>query len=146
MVHIEITKDGRVVYIKENPNYSRLDQMKEDLLNIVEQPDFDKKISKFFKKYAIPTAVGAGIMNIATKVNAMGDTDVLADKMLPIIKIVQDLSLPIGIIVASWGLIEVIIGNFPAGKEKIKYAVIGFIGMFIIPEVFYTIREVFGNI
>ena len=144
MVHIEIKKDGRVVYVKENAGLSHFEQIKQDVLHVVEQPDFDKKVDKFFKKYAIPAAVSVGILNVATQVSAMGNTDVIATKMMPIIKMIQDLALPIGILVASWGLIEVIIGNFPAGKEKIKYAVIGFMGMFIIPEVFYTIRDIFG--
>lgn len=101
-----------------------------------------EKIDKFMKKYAVPISTFIGFLNMAKPV--LAGTSKIAERLLPLISMVQDLALPIGIVVASWGLIEVIIGQ-PSGKEKIKYAIIGYVGMFLIPELFYAVRDAFAQ-
>lgn len=110
----------------------------------VEANKLDDKVEKIFKNRVIPASIGVGMMSMGNVVFADdGKIGGLADRLMPLINMIQDLALPIGIGVATWGLIEIIIGNFGSGKSKIKYAVIGFAGMFIIPEVFYAIRSAF---
>lgn len=120
-----------------------LRNIKAKIFGLLESPDLDKKVNRVFKRYVIPNATAIGIINMAQ--TAYAGTDSIGDKLMPLLRMLQDLALPLGIIVASWGLIEIILGNFPQGKEKIKYAIIGFVGMFVIPEVFYTIRDVFSR-
>lgn len=63
----------------------------------------------------------------------------------PLVAMVQDFALPVGVVVATWGLIEVIMGNLASGKEKVKYSIIGFIGVYVIPMVFEAIRAAFHH-
>ena len=58
---------------------------------------------------------------------------------------VQDLALPVGIIVSIWGMVEMIIGS-PGWKQKLKFAVIGYISMFIIPTFFVAIHNAFSPV
>ena len=63
----------------------------------------------------------------------------IAPALQPVISMLQELALPVGIGMAIWGLIEIIIGN-PGGKDKLKYAMLGYIGVFVIPYFFYQIK------
>lgn len=102
----------------------------------------EQQVQKF-GKITLPASVAAGVL--AMTQNALAaNTPNLATKMQPIIHMVQDLALPVGITVSTWGLIEIMIGN-PGGKQKIKYAVIGYIGIFLIPILFYMIRDGLGG-
>lgn len=143
MAFIKITDGDRVYWVREDADLTRIQRIKARAYDLLEQPKLDEKVDVVFKRYGIPSAVGIGLLNIANTAAAAG-TDTIGEKLKPLLQILQDLALPLGIIVASWGLIEIILGNFPQGREKVKYAVVGFIGMFIIPEIFYTIRDVFG--
>lgn len=144
MGFISYEVDNKIVWINEKSFMKSVEHVKSDVIDALESENVDEKINKFIKKWGIPSAVATSIMNVANNVHAkMENTDKIGDKLQPLIDILQDLALPIGIIVSLWGLIEIIVGNLPSGKEKIKYAIIGFLGFFIIPEVFYTIREVF---
>ena len=143
MAYTKITDGNHVYYVREDADLTRIQRAKSRVYDLLEQPNLEEKVEVVFKRYGIPSAIGIGLLNIATTASAAG-TDTIGEKLKPLLQILQDLALPLGIIVASWGLIEIIIGNFPQGKEKIKYAVVGFVGMFIIPEIFYTIRDVFG--
>lgn len=110
----------------------------------IEPREIDLKVDRLFKNQVMPFAVGTGVLSMSGKVFAATATGVnIADRIMPLINMIQDLALPVGIGVATWGLIEIIVGNFSSGKGKIKYAVVGFAGMFIIPEVFYAIRGAF---
>ena len=142
MTYIKITDGNHVYLVREDADLTRIERIKSRVYDLMEQPKLDEKVNNVFKMYGIPTALSLGILNVAN--TAFASTDVIGDKLTPLLKILQDLALPLGIIVASWGLLEVILGNFPQGREKIKYSVVGFVGMFLIPEVFYTIRDVFG--
>lgn len=62
----------------------------------------------------------------------------LMHKLLPIIHLIQDIAMPISIIVASWACIEWIIGS-PGWKQKIKGAIIGFCAIYIIPFAFEAV-------
>jgi hypothetical protein len=99
-----------------------------------------QKMKELFPK-AVTASAFLGALNMAGQ--ALASTGGFADRLLPLIHMVQDLALPAAIVVSSWGLIEVIIGNIASGKEKLKYSIIGFLGMFLIPEVFYAIKEAF---
>ena len=63
----------------------------------------------------------------------------------PFLRMMQELALPVGIGMAIWGLIELILGN-PGGKDKIKSALLGYIGVFIIPFFFYQIKAAFSGV
>lgn len=123
--------------------------------------DPEKMIKAFFTKIGVPVSVAIGALNAAGKTYASAITDKaqdvavmaqagglhsLGDRLMPIIKMVQDLALPVGIVVASWGMIEMILGNIESGKHKMKWAIIGFCGMFLIPEVFFAIRDAFQGL
>ena len=60
--------------------------------------------------------------------------------MWPLIERMQDFGLIVGICFGLWGLYMVIIGN-PEGKNKIIQALLGFVGLYVIPEAFLAIRE-----
>lgn len=137
---------NKIILINEKEFLNSVEHVKSDVIDVLESSNLDEKLNDFIKKWGIPSSIVTSIMNVATNVHAnevTTNTDKIGDKLQPLIDILQDLALPIGIIVSLWGLIEIIIGNLPSGKEKIKYAIIGFLGFFIIPEIFYTIREVF---
>lgn len=105
--------------------------------------EIETKVNNIFKKHLMPASVATGIISVGTRVlAATGGTAGLADKLMPLVHMIQDFALPVGIIVATWGLIEIMIGN-PGGKQKIKFAVLGYCGIFIVPEVFYAIRGAF---
>lgn len=104
----------------------------------------DNRVHRVFKNAVLPLSAGAGVLSMSVPAHAATREGInLADRLMPIISMIQELALPVGIGVATWGLVEVIIGNFGGGRQKIKYAVIGFVGMFIIPEVFYAIKDAF---
>lgn len=125
---------------------SVIDGLQYDMQAIVETG-----FSKMAKK-AVPVSIVAPVAFHMT--NAMAATDQTAiptmghvdlyTKMLPLINMIQDLALPVGIIVASWGMIETIIGN-PGGKTKLKLSVIGYVGMFFVPIVFKAIHDAFQS-
>lgn len=111
-----------------------------DHSNIVED-----KVGKVFK-FTVPATVAASTLK-ATALKAMAATTVatatgvdIMSKLMPLVYILQDIALPVGICVASWGLIEIIIGN-PGGRQKVKYSVIGYAALFLIPFVFMVIRD-----
>jgi len=66
----------------------------------------------------------------------------LTGKLWPLIDKLQEFGLAAAIAVSLWGLCRVIMGD-PSGKQTIWQALIGFIGLFIIPEVFFAIWEAF---
>lgn len=66
----------------------------------------------------------------------------IAKKFDPLIQILQDFAFPVGIGVATWGFIEIMMGN-PRGKMKVKYSIIGYVGIFVLPFVFEIIRGAF---
>lgn len=95
---------------------------------------------------AYPVSAAANSFSIAGVAPAAAAPALgLAPALAPVISMLQDLALPVGIGMAIWGLIEIIIGN-PGGKEKIKYSMLGYIGVFIVPFFFYQIRNAFGVI
>lgn len=119
---------------------------------------FETLLKKFFTRIAVPFAVGMSMLSTAGKVladaasnnapqavEAMSSLSGLGSGIMPLIHMVQDFALPVGIVVSSWGLIEMMMGNIEAGKHKMKWAIIGFIGMFLIPDVFYTIHDAFAH-
>jgi len=106
------------------------------------------------KKHLVPLTTGINLLAIAPISSLAGQYSVattaqavpvaktymgIAPALQPVISMLQELALPVGIGMAIWGLIEIIIGN-PGGKEKIKYAMLGYIGVFVIPYFFYQIK------
>jgi uncharacterized membrane protein YuzA (DUF378 family) len=128
---------------------------------LVKEAKAQETVSKIFGHHLLPISTAAGVMWAKSKAFAASAVETIANPqttvpsaagakglgaaLIPIIHMIQDLALPTGIIVASWGLIEIMIGN-PNGKTKIKYAIIGFVGLFIVPSVFYAIRDAFAGI
>jgi len=112
-----------------------------------------KKVEKAFKNYLLPTSIILSAMNLAKPVLAtiaptpatpVGTSNLIVS-LWPIITMVQDLALPVGIIVSIWGMVEMIIGS-PGWKQKLKFAVIGYISMFIIPTFFVAIHNAFSTV
>lgn len=66
----------------------------------------------------------------------------LTGKLWPLVDKLQEFGLAVGIAMALWGLCRVIMGD-PSGKQQIWQAIIGFVGLFIIPEVFFSIWGAF---
>ena len=66
----------------------------------------------------------------------------LTGKLWPLVDRLQEFGLAAAIAVSLWGLCRVIMGD-PSGKQQIWQAIIGFTGLFIIPEVFFSIWEAF---
>ena len=111
------------------------------------------RIREAAKKHLIPLTTGINLLAMAPINAVAGQYSVatqavpvaaktymgIAPALQPVISMLQELALPVGIGMAIWGLIEIIIGN-PGGKDKIKYAMLGYIGVFIIPFFFYQIK------
>jgi len=96
------------------------------------------RIREAAKKHLIPLTTGINLLATAP-ISAVTGQYSVATALQPVISMLQELALPVGIGMAIWGLIEIIIGN-PGGKDKIKYAMLGYIGVFIIPFFFYQIK------
>ena len=60
-----------------------------------------------------------------------------------IIKLFQEFAYYIGMGYATWGAIEYAMDN-PAGADKAKRAVVGFIGIYVIPVIFTSIKNALG--
>lgn len=120
-----------------------VEEPKVDIAPILE---YEKTISKLEEigKRIMKASPFIGMVSAGKIAFAASAAAGLADKLMPLIHLLQDFALPVGIGMATWGLIEVMIGN-PGGKQKIKSAVIGFIGIFLIPTIFYAIRDAFGG-
>lgn len=124
-------------------NGAVLEEPKVDVAPILEYESIIKKLDKIGERIMKSSFVVASLTMGKTAFAASAAAG-LADKLMPLIHLLQDFALPVGIGMATWGLIEVMIGN-PAGKQKIKSSVIGFIGIFLIPTIFYAIRDAFGK-
>lgn len=66
----------------------------------------------------------------------------LAGKLWPLVDKMQEFGLAVGVAMALWGLCRVIMGD-PSGKTQIWQAIIGFVGLYVIPEVFLAIKNAF---
>lgn len=64
----------------------------------------------------------------------------IVDRFWPIISQMQEFGLIVGIGFGLWGVYMIMIGN-PEGKQKLIQALIGFIGLYIVPEGFMAIRD-----
>jgi hypothetical protein len=113
----------------------------------------NKNVNKVFK-FTLPAttavaflkATGAKVLASTTAVATAGAQHVdFFHKLLPLIHVIQDFALPIGIIVSTWGMIEFMIGN-PGGKQKIKMAIVGFSGIYLIPYIFVTLKDILGGL
>jgi len=93
------------------------------------------------KAFAFKGPMVASVSGVANAVPTIGRHVDLFQKLMPLIHIIQDIALPVAIIVASWGCVEWMIGQ-PGYKQKLKSAVIGYGALFMIPFLFTTIRDV----
>lgn len=94
-----------------------------------------------------PISAVAGQYSVATTTQAVPAAKVISSTLIlqPVISMLQELALPAGIGMSIWGLIEICIGN-PGGKDKIKYAILSYVGVFIIPYFFYQIHDSLGAV
>jgi hypothetical protein len=60
-----------------------------------------------------------------------------------IIELIQQFAYYIALAYSTWGLIEYSMDN-PSGLQKAKRAVIGYIGIFVLPVLFDAIRKALG--
>ena len=105
------------------------------------------------KRYILPLTTGVNLLALAPISSVVGQYSVpVASKTIssaliiqPVISMLQELALPIGIGMSIWGLIEICIGNL-GGKDKIKYAILSYVGVFIIPYFFYQIHDFLGSV
>lgn len=89
-----------------------------------------KKVNK--QKFILNMLMASGVL-------ASGDLSGLET----IIKLFQDFAYYIGMGYAIWGTIEYSM-DVPAGGSKVKRAIVGFIGVYIIPIVFKAIKNALG--
>lgn len=66
----------------------------------------------------------------------------MIEKLWPLVEQLKEFGLVAAIAVSLWGLCRVIMGD-KGGKQVIWQAIIGFIGLFILPEIFFAIWKVF---
>ena len=98
---------------------------------------------KRIRRAVPPATVGLSVVSRSSAVfAAAAPTQNIITGLMPIVQMIQDLAFPVGLGVGIWGLIEYIMDN-PAGKEKVKRAVIGYIGIFVLPSIFLAIRNAF---
>ncbi len=102
-------------------------------------------ISTAANNYSLPAACSQTAVKMSLATAAPPANLGLAQALAPIIALLQELALPVGIGMSIWGLIEIMIGN-AGGKDKIKLAILGYIGVFIIPFFFYKIEAAFQSI
>jgi hypothetical protein len=148
-------------------------ELKEKAVSVAAVPavyDIDGKIRDLAQKYGdcvLPISIAAGFLEVLkdqvlspTLAGAAGlssgyvassSTPVFAGKagfdiasaIGPLVDIAQQFAFPVALIVATWGLIDYILGN-PEGKTKIKSSLIGYIGVYVIPFIFEAIKRSFG--
>lgn len=111
------------------------------------QPSYDAQAEMLEKaeqsgKFIVPASMFAGALTTATRASAADGSGIM-DGLWPLIEMLQDFALPVGIGIATWGLIEVMIGN-PGGRSKIKYAIGGYAGIYLIPFLFFALRDALG--
>lgn len=140
---IKVSCGNQVLFIDDAAKSTPAERCLVIMADKLTQPTLDKKVDKFFKKFAIPASVAIGVLNVPLYAFAASEGS-LSEKVRPLISLIQELALPVGITVASWGLFEIIIGNLHRGKEKLKYSILGFIGIILIPEVFYILKDTLG--
>lgn len=98
---------------------------------------------KKLRRAILTFTVGLSVASRSSAVlAAAAPTQNIITGLMPIVQMIQDLAFPVGLGVGIWGLIEYIMDN-PAGKEKVKRAVIGYIGIFVLPSIFLAIRNAF---
>lgn len=145
-------------------------ELKEKAVCVVAVPvayDIDNKIREIAKiagDYVLPISIITGLANVlkeqlfenvagaAGLASAGASVPVFAGKagfdlgtaLSPLIDIAQQFAFPVALIVATWGLIDYILGN-PEGKTKIKSSLIGYIGVYVIPFIFEAIKKAFGT-
>jgi hypothetical protein len=64
------------------------------------------------------------------------------EAFMPLIQLLQEAALPVGIGIAIWGMIEWMLDN-PGGKDRVKKAVGCYIGIYVVPYIFLVIRDAF---
>lgn len=69
----------------------------------------------------------------------------LMQQLLPIVHLIQDLALPVAIVIGCWACIEWIVGS-PAWKHKLKGSIIGLVGIYLIPFLYQAIGSALGTL
>lgn len=129
-----------IVYLNENKLVKKFENFPMEIFIPVFIPKFFQVATEVFT----PLLPVKAIATMGTVNAAVNHIDIMP-KLMPLIHILQDVALPVAIIVASWGCIEWIIGS-PHFKHKIKTSVIGYTAIFGIPFIFTTLRDVLSSL
>jgi hypothetical protein len=122
----------------------------EDFQNLIDlsngKRQLEQKVYRIGKK-VVSAAVVMGIINTTVMIASAAVTGTpiapvgIEHVLDPLIHMVQSFGVPVGIAVSSWGGIEIMMGNKDGGMRKIKYALLGFVAMFIVPYIFYVLDK-----
>lgn len=98
-------------------------------------------------KFLIPSSISAGVFSIQTLAFAEETKQVAGESLIsglwPLIELLQSFAFPVGVGIAIWGIIEMMATGSPTGIRKIKLAIIGYVGIFLVPYLFEQIRLAF---
>lgn len=138
-MRVNICTNGAAVQSWNTADVTSIDVVY-DMQRVVERKV--QKMGKAFKA-SIPVAVFIGLVTDAQSTFAASNAPDKYDmysKLEPLIHMVQNLALPVGIVISTWGMIELMVGN-PGGKQKVKMSLIGYAGIFLIPIAFKMIHD-----
>lgn len=121
---------------------------------LVDKPKLDKSFFKEldileneFNKTGSITLKSSAAVGLAAATNfVVGSNLGLYDKLAPLIDIIQELALPVGIGMATWGAIEYMVGHKDKGQKLIISSVLGYAGTFLIPFLFQIIKTTLGGL
>lgn len=135
-------------YLNENKVIDKLKDFPMEIIALPFIPTFFKAVGATLVAMPIGGLTGSIFTSDATTtmgtVMAVKKVDLLP-KLMPLIEVIQEIALPVAIIVASWGCIEWIVGQ-PGYKRKIQTSIVGYSAIFGIPFIFTTLRDILGSL
>jgi putative heme degradation protein len=133
--------------------------IEKDFGTSIDKEGLEKTVKSFF--YSLLSLTGAhGFYTMVKEAYVQTQTEAVAvfaqqqlaaptgtfmTRLAPLLHMFQEIALPVGIIVSTWGLVEIIMGNVDVGKTKLKWSIVCYIGIFLIPELFYAIHDAFSK-
>lgn len=130
---------AEIRYLNENKLVDKLNDFPMEIIALPFIPTFFKTVTTIVAMSLPPKAITTmGTIMTVKKVD-------LLPKLMPLIEVIQEIALPVAIIVASWGCIEWIVGQ-PGYKRKIQTSIVGYSAIFGIPFIFTTLRDILGSL